>query len=155
MAALLMKSDQAETLVSTLKSVMLKALQVFQLPQSWRTHSRLCDSIPVPWGVGRSLREGTRACEPLQSLTSQPHVNSASGGQLFSQPLPNLTVRLRNGGGGSLWEIVSSRMFLKTMDLHPVFKGNSFDVSHLSCLSPRSCALPWNLHQTPKVPLRN
>lgn len=49
MAGLLMKSDQAETLVSTLKSVMLKALQVFQLPQSWRIHSRLYDSIRSPF----------------------------------------------------------------------------------------------------------
>lgn len=106
--------------------------------------------FPVPRGVGRSLREGTRVCEPLQSLTSQPHVNSASGGQLFSQPLPNLTVRLRNGGGGSLWEIVSSRMFLKTVDLHPVFKGNPFDVSHLSCLFPPIMCPPMKSPPDPK-----
>lgn len=160
MAALLMKSDQAETLLSILKSVMLKALQIFQLPQSWWTHSRLYDSIrspfPVPQGVGRSLREGTRACEPLQSLTSQPPVNSASGGRLFSQPIPQSDCRFEDQWRGVLYGKLSSLGCFSKSQIHTPFLkaihltwaiSPAFSPDHVSSheISTRPQRFPWEI----------
>lgn len=150
MGALLVKSDQAETLVSTLKS----CSKLCRFSNSPRGEG--FTAIPCSRGVGRSLKEGTWACEPLQSLISQPPVNSASGGQLFSQPIPQSNCTFEERWRRVLYGKLSALgCFSKPQTLTPFLKAIHLTWAISPAFFPWSCVLPWNLHQIPKVALRN
>jgi hypothetical protein len=74
------------------------------------------------------------AREPLQSFSAQSSVQSTSGGQLSSQPLPHSKFNFEEWWGRFLWDVISPRCLPKTADPHAFPKGNPLDMNHPFCL---------------------